>query len=460
MAFLLFLSSEAASGTVLYDILLCCALLCLCVTCFVIFINRHNEASYAFSIFQGGFLYWYIIPMVAAAWRQEVTLTDGTHFTDAAEIATAAAAVFVSKLALDVAYAAVPHGGGKRQLLAEPSTAGIIPGTWMIGLQFAAGLVPLLLVKDPLLQLLAGRSGDLFRRPNKGSSETVIFLLFYFLLSASLLSLYVLLADRRRGRQMIYRGIFLLSTGISVLAGGARTILLLLVMPGLTLYATMKRGNPRAKALLVLGTLSLYLFANVLVSYREQGFGAYRSQSTLGDRNFTDSDFFGELIFSRRIIPAERDFSYESPLLYIPIGLIPRVLWPNKPDPVNSDYVMRLRMGQPSGDLVGNVLPGLIGQYWQVSGWLGVVACGVWLGLAAAVLGHKLLNGSFHTRYCVMVAVWGIFISFRNLAAGNFVPLVLCFLTFRLAAHLREYTPFETVRVAPRGRRLTEGPSI
>jgi hypothetical protein len=163
------------------------------------------------------------------------------------------------------------------------------------------------------------------------------------------------------------------------------------------------------------------------------------------ERTFVDNDFFTELVYSMDVIPEYREFSFESPIYLAATNLIPRALWPGKPNAENTEFYMRLRTGRVTGDLRGNVLPGIIGQYWHVAGWLGVAAVSLWLALSAQFAGRIMLRANPSMHYVVLIFVWSAFVSFRAFAVSNFVAPIIAlftiFLTTRFRMKLRNRRP-------------------
>lgn len=429
----LFLSAQFSAGETLLNIVLCCAIASLVATIAVCLLMLWKRDHYAFVIFQAAFAYWYIIPMIADVWRGQVILdSDWTIFSNPEDIAVSAAAVFVSKVLLTVAYAAFQR---KRSSDTAPA---VIPSVGLVAVEALIGIVPLFLVSNPLMQLMAGRGGELFVSSNHFSGQTAFLLLFYFLFAALLAAGYCIVASGR----WLYAAIFVCGAVTLTVLSGTRTAMLMYLMPAVTLYAITK-WNRRAALVSLMIVVGLYFATNAVVRYRVGG-----NPEAFEDRNLIDNDFFAELMFNRAIIPAEHSFTYESPVFFTVAGLIPRAIWPNRPEAINGDFVMRRRLNVLSAEMQGNILPGILGQYWQTSGWLGIVTIGVWLGLWARLIELRLVGYPLHVKYCMLLFAWAVFISFRGLATQSFLPVLICCGTMWLAKRSKSFVASVVPRYA------------
>jgi hypothetical protein len=276
---------------------------------------------------------------------------------------------------------------------------------------------------------LAGRNGGVLNHSVKTSGETTVLILLFFLMAGSMLASYLAITAQSK-RDRILNIVLAAVSGMACLTSLAtRSLLLQLCIPALQLYFVFVKPRVRPMAITgaIVSVVSLFYLADVMVSLRNQGFhpDQWVNGAEISGRTLSDNRLFVELVFGMQLVPDQIAFSYESPLLIGAVSVVPRILWPGKPALRNTEYVMRVRMNQISGDLSGNILPGIIGQYWELSGWLGIAVLGAWLGIAARQLDHAA-SGSNAQRYGALLVSWAVFVSFRNLAAQNFVAPLTC----------------------------------
>lgn len=398
--------------------------------------NWNNASTVTVLIVQSAFLYWYVVPIAQTAFTGELALLNRqVHTSTDSELIHGVLAVFLAKLFFGIVYLItyrrrLPAVQRLFRLVARPVV--IIP-TGILLLELALGLLPFFLADKPFwVAILSSRSeGGIFPRYVKSDTgATLTYNLTFFLMSASLIGFDPTAKIRTLSRLVLFRVIGVIALATYAIAVGTRTALIAMVMPLLSVILLRKR-TVVARIKIVMIFAIIWMIAAYIVDARTSGLldTASSRVTQIGSGNLADNNFFGELIYSMQVIPSQHDFSYESPLLIVATGWIPRFIWPSKLDFTNEEYVMRLRIGQLSGELQGNILPGIIGQYWQVAGWFGICLLGIWLGLFCSYANTLFLGSPWCGRYFVLVIVWTVFIAFRGLATSLLFPPFLFLLT-------------------------------
>ncbi|MEK7994844.1 MAG: hypothetical protein AAB403_13655 [Planctomycetota bacterium] len=158
----------------------------------------------------------------------------------------------------------------------------------------------------------------------------------------------------------------------------------------------------------------------------------------------------------RRRLPWEFGASrlFVTPEAGLKIGVVPRYVWPDKPRAGNMEYVMRQRLLMTGGGSNGTIVPGILGQYWEAAGWFGILSLSCCLGLGCHVFERIIHRRAIQSRFVVLIVVWGLFISFRALAASNFIPALICWVSLERGwlPQFRRGTPYPLrARVTPPG---------
>ena len=404
-----------------------------------------DVTCHGFLVLQAGFVYWYFLPMFLTALRGQVYLEREPRYFPASQIAEGCVAVLFTKFISTLVYQLSRQWFATRvkRVAAWASNRSYNIPVSVATLHLILGLLPFFLTdRSPIVAILGSRSRDgIFPNSNLGSADTLFFLCTFFLMSSCLIG-FAMFVLRRSGfkRWMMLLIAFLALTVIAV-GLSTRTILMAVSLPALSIYV-LKRPNRQRITKVLVGLLALWITADLVVSFRLGGlrYSLLSGRSFMAGGNLVDNDFYGELLYVIEVVPSLVPFSYDSPIGFAASTLIPRAIWPDKPVDKNAERVMRLRLNNEGGVLGGNLLPGIVGQYWEVSGWLGVVMAGVWLGLGFALLDGFLVSGSWQVRYLAFTVLWGAFISFRTFALSNFLPSFLCIGTFLLFSRFRRVT--------------------
>jgi hypothetical protein len=390
------------------------------------------------TVIEGAFIYWYVLPLI-------LTSVTGLYLV-------------VTELSVEstsFGYASVSVFGGRyvfvlvmsarrlqlRSFLRDgPVTSFRLRTAVAALLFFLIGLYPYSLLGNPIEVLLRARSasGAYFNLLFDPDSRLYYHLTYGISIAAILSG--AAIATRARSSAIRWVAALVLAADIVVLivGQGTRSLLLPVVVP---VVGMLIAGHRRAKLAIVataVAVVALALLSELAVRYRSTGWqGSIALMEAVEGRILVDNDFFSELAYSMEYIPSVVPFSYESPMLDLVVGVIPRQIWPDKPILKNRDLIMRLRFGMPAGDLKGNILPGIMGQYWQVAGPFGIVWICLLLGLACRWIQPRLSRPGSITQYLLAVWVWSAFIGFRNLASGVFIPVVVATLLMIVMGYVR-----------------------
>jgi hypothetical protein len=163
-------------------------------------------------------------------------------------------------------------------------------------------------------------------------------------------------------------------------------------------------------------------------------------------------DFHRETVFAADLVPGQHDYFREPILLDFVVAPIPRGLWPSKPKPQMIQYYGQQRWNVNIYESSGNVLPGIIGQFYMNWGWAGVLLIGLGIGFLAAAV-DKLATAyvGAGSRYGIAVAAMGavwLFLSFRHLSPGFLYPLALASLVVHLSVRRASFGRAPVVRQA------------
>lgn len=388
-------------------------------------LHRTDLKCHGFLVLEAAWTYWYFVPMLLIAFRNKIYL-DGQQRDFAPDlVAQACVAVIFTKFVSVLIYQVVlVRPVLKLDRITEllnrrRYTMSLLP----IAVLLFVGLVPFLISGKPVLTaIMSSRSaGGVFPRSNFSGIGGGWFALTFVLAACTLLGLYRFLAGKGSVATWIALLLGITALTVSAIAVSTRTMLLASVMPALMFYMLGSRDRWRAVKVFVF-VAALWVSADLLINFRTRGLlGPVSSQEQLS-RNLVDNDFFCETVYAVSAVPDQVRYSYEDPTFFAAITPIPRAIWPGKPIQEITERVMRLRVNMPTGELMGNALPGIVGQYWEVAGWIGLAVLGIWLGGVFAIWDRVILLSNWNVRYIAFSFVWGVFISFRSFALTNLMP--------------------------------------
>ncbi|MBI4394422.1 MAG: oligosaccharide repeat unit polymerase [Euryarchaeota archaeon] len=185
--------------------------------------------------------------------------------------------------------------------------------------------------------------------------------------------------------------------------GGARHILLFVLLPALALGLLSFRAMTRKRALTVIAAaVVVLLLFQAQFAYRQYGWdkiGTY-VPNELGKLSSVDQ--FSALLFAEYLVPSQHPYFLEPTIHYFALHWIPRMFWADKPivetwQYFNSQYTQ--------GDPGYNVTPSIIGQYYMSWGILGIVFIALWLGFLMVFAERLLRSLDLQRQRCMAVSL-------------------------------------------------------
>lgn len=302
------------------------------------------------------------------------------------------------------------------------------------------GVIPYLLniVKNPsgfLFSIISSRSSDAAKQwaitGNVGNEETAYLVLVkYLLVGGSIFLFHALLNETVRNKKLY--AFFIISIFILVvLDTGTRTLTGLIMLPSVVIYLlnnSKKVGI--AKIAVVMFAFVLLLQVQLFTRTGDYDYKKFLTASfwgnivTLGGT----TDFISETSYAINLVPNQHEFFHESNIALFATHLIPRFIWPDKPISEISRFYNLKRWGLDIMTDGGNVLPGIIGQYYMSDGVIGIVIISFVFAVVTS-LSDRILLETFDQpgkRYWSVLAVSTsvlMLLSFRVFSPGYFVPL-------------------------------------
>jgi oligosaccharide repeat unit polymerase len=254
--------------------------------------------------------------------------------------------------------------------------------------------------------------------------------------------------DRRISRieRLIMGIVALLSTLILYFDQGTRTIFLMVILPAIIVKSSIWRGKISFwKGIGIVGIGVCILFALQFQVLYRAGFSRPDLPEMFFENIFTlggSIDLFKETLFSITIVPAYHDYFKESVLVQFLTSPIPRFIWPEKPISELVWFYSYFRWNIDIYSQAGNVLPGVVGQFYMSWGWVGPIIIGGILGIAAKVIDLFLININIEDDLYkfglgIFLSVW-ILMSFRLISPVFLYPVILSYLVVFLAKQRRE----------------------
>ena len=244
-----------------------------------------------------------------------------------------------------------------------------------------------------------------------------------------------------------------LGTGIAALLGstilyfdqGTRSILIMALAPGTVfkLITIWRRSRFRAFAFLIVVVIIAYFVLQFQVLYR-----ARFSRLNLPELFFENwltlggtIDFFKETLLAVSLVPAYHDYFNESVLVQFLVSPIPRFIWADKPASQLVWFYTYFRWNIDIYSRAGNVLPGIVGQYYMSWGWFGPIMIGGVLGsltkrIDSFLSGIDIRNDPYTFGLGIMLSAW-VFICYRLLSPVFFYPVVISAIIIFLSKRMR-----------------------
>ncbi len=342
-------------------------------------------------------------------------------------------------------------------------TENLIQNDWhrlliMFGM-FFLGLLPYIIfgngMRSIIMQMLAGRADKTWALSagNPLAYQGSFMMTFYWLSKSALVAtsiiagMYLTISLNTRFLKIVSWCIFLLSTIIVYLDQGTRSYLLIALLPtaGLFIINQVEQENTNNWHLNIKVVFSI-IITGVIFLIVSQLQLYYRQQLQFKNNNELDlidlisprqqSDFFTETAYA---VNAKRNANgknlIESPMFLILVNPIPRALWPAKPKSDVVWFYTLYRWNVDIWEFGGNALPSVVGQYYLIAGWIGVVWGGILFGLLAFIF-----QRFFHKPYreYKVIAFTGfawLLVSYRLLGPGFHYTFIWLLLIFGIYAH-------------------------
>lgn len=241
--------------------------------------------------------------------------------------------------------------------------------------------------------------------------------------------MYLLVEGRVRGwwLRISLALLALLCGAVSMVGSGTRSVTILILAPAVLLYFRHRiagawlAGAHRVLVLCVIGAVAAVV-ANAQLSHRSglefEGVPAVEVQH---------NDFFTKTAFGFAAHDRLGRYIWDSALLLIVSGPVPRVLWPGKPESEVVVVFSDIYWGRDIKERGGNTMPSVLGQYYMSWGWFGVAEVGFvlgWLVRTGDKFARLVKRGSpLLVPYALFLAY--LFVGFRFLGLNFFTPAAL-----------------------------------
>ncbi len=226
--------------------------------------------------------------------------------------------------------------------------------------------------------------------------------------------------------------IALFTTALVYLDFGTRSIVALVIIPpcGLWLMKIWRTHKVKAIRIGVSATFFIILLVQFQVLFRTE-----RTRDSISTEIWADwltlrgtIDYFRETVFVVRLVPEMVPYQNENILKTFLVSPIPRFLWPNKPVSGTVWLYSLFRWNIDIDKSGGNMLPGIVGQWYMSWGWLGAVFGGALLGSIVRIFDRFGLRAwrrrkRYETLVILSFGVW-VFLSFRLLSPGFLYPVI------------------------------------
>lgn len=267
-----------------------------------------------------------------------------------------------------------------------------------------------------------------------GNAQSGVIVLTSSVMVGSLILLWAITQEKRITiiLRILIGFIALLTTGIIYMDQGTRSVFLMVIIPFMSrkILMTWKKNKYHAMfiSIVIITILTLALQFQLLYRYQYTRYEIknyiFKDLLTLGKT----SDFFQETLFSISIVPNIHDYFKENIIIEFLLSPIPRFIWESKPASEMIWYYTFYRTGINIDLQGGNILPGIVGQFYMNWGCIGIVIIALLLAYVATRIDNnisiKIIEGNSYKYYLYSsIAVW-LFISYRLLSPGFLYPII------------------------------------
>ncbi len=182
------------------------------------------------------------------------------------------------------------------------------------------------------------------------------------------------------------------------------------------------------KAIILAFFLSIFYF----IAFFGPARGGYEKKMHLFDLVLplfvADNNFFDEFLYGVRYVERKGGFVSENPIYLFLTQFIPRVLWPEKPTSMVVQKITYARWGIDADSGYGNILTGILGQFYIGMGLMGIALCILLIAFLShyiRFISHKIEDNQnpFENSIYITLLFVAHISSFRFFAQSNFMPL-------------------------------------
>lgn len=248
--------------------------------------------------------------------------------------------------------------------------------------------------------------------------------------------MFLFVCGKRKSVKVI---LFCLTIAILFLDGGRAAMIIPLLAPIVYVY-TKRKTSPRIMtiAMFILALILLFAVMQVVRAGVRGGLGfdlSGQTMSSLFEPFRAEIEDYKAYYILFNVVPEQHDFLYGSQMiLYSFVLLIPRALWPGKPEPQIYEIV-RLSFGDQA--VVNGVAYPAIGEYYVEFGILGCIVCMAILGSVTKRLRNCYLDADKKSLSIILYSL--VYPSLIQIVIRGYFPQNFSMLLFLLAPILILY---------------------
>ena len=270
------------------------------------------------------------------------------------------------------------------------------------------------------------------------------------------------LAIIKPSTQVRWRLFFVLAVAygaFDIAFSGSRRNIVNIVFSMLLMRHYLRRPFNLRRALPWLALLVVFSFTWVYIrSAMHQGVGAVRERIGQTDAGLMfdnvyaegDNGVFDYLVAIINTVPTQYDYSYGAGLMRFAYFVVPREVWPDKPE--NLSRVLTQRYDPLTYLGGGSATPSLVGEFYLEFGWLGILPGALALGYFFG-RGYRWLWANLDTKYATLIYSCGAFSFIGNIVRGgvfgSVIDLALLTLPMLLLIRLSRQRRAYSVNWAP-----------
>lgn len=236
--------------------------------------------------------------------------------------------------------------------------------------------------------------------------------------------LFVEALQTRGVRRYVAGAVAAIATLVVVLSGSRHTVLVILIPVGAVILRR-SYGRLRVSGVLlwVSAVLVLFCISQVQVVTRNVGWDAARTLVPDQVLNAEVTGQFPALLLSESLVPARHTYFLDPTPVYFITYWIPRRFWPEKSVEKVGQYFNETVTG---GNVVWNVTPSVIGQFYMNCGVIGVCAIGCFLGMVCRITDNVFARLTLHEHQAAAICVATLYVFVIN-SLRCFAPFYLVY---------------------------------